>query len=107
MSNSILKNDINTLDSRISMRMFIADLPRVLNEMFKVIKTVFNTIYDPDTNKLKADSAEIRTLRATTIISNNVAISSQDSTKTINYEQLEDISRRLTQIENILGIDDN
>lgn len=104
---SVLQDNINTLDNRFGMRMFIADLPRVLNETFNVIKNVFVKIYDANENKLKADKADITTLTSSTIITNNIVIKDSSTGKTLSFNELDDIVKIKEDIEKIkfnLGI---
>lgn len=101
MSN-ISQNDIDTLDSRFSTRMFIADLPRVLNEAFKTIKTVIKRIYDAGEHKITVDKASVGTLTTSTLITNNITFApgSDDvnATKNINYSEIQEIKRLADKI---------
>ena len=107
MGSTKLKENINSLDARFSMRMFISDLPRVLNEAFMVVKNVFNSFYDAEKDEISTTTINVGTLKSSTIITNNIAIKDSSSGKTINYEELYEIKERLSKIENILGIDGN
>jgi hypothetical protein len=59
----------------ISIKSFICDLPRVINENFGKIKNFIESIYDSATGTLKADTANIRgQISANTVKSNNIEV---------------------------------
>jgi cytidylate kinase len=100
MTGRQLKDNINTLDSRFNIRMFIADLPRVLNETFSVIKNAFG-FYDAENNKIEITRIDVGTLQASTVITNNIAFKDSSSNKTINFQEIEEISNRYNAIPEI------
>lgn len=102
MSNTVSQNDIETLDSRFSSRMFIADLPRVLNDAFKTIKNVIKRIYNATENKITVDKANVVTLTTSTLITNNITFApgsdDTNATKNINYSEIQEIKRLADKI---------
>lgn len=100
----IYQSEIDSLDTRFSMRMFIADLPRVLNEAFALIKKFINTIYNCDTNELRATSMDTKTLKASTIITNNIAFQDSSGQKNITYGEIEDMKIAIERIKDVLNI---
>ncbi len=100
----INQSEIDSLDTRFSMRMFIADLPRVLNEAFALIKKFINTIYNCDTNELHATSMYTKTLKASTIITNNIAFQDSAGQKNITYGEIEDMKIAIERIKDVLNI---
>lgn len=100
MTGRQLKDNINTLDSRFNIRMFISDLPRVLNETFSVIKNAFG-FYDAENNKIEITRIDVGTLQASTVITNNIAFKDSSSNKTINFQEIEEISNRYNAIPEI------
>lgn len=101
---TVKQNDIDTLDTRFGMRMFIADLPRVLNEAFALIKKIINKIYDCEKNEIKVSSIDTTTVKASTIITNSIALRDDVSGKTINYGEIDDMRNDIERIKEELGI---
>ncbi len=99
---TIKKEDIDSLDNRFSMRMFIADLPRVLNETFSLIKTIINKIYNAETNELKAKSIDVETVKARAIITNSIAFRSNEDT--ITYGEIQEMKSAIERIKEELNI---
>lgn len=59
----------------ISIKSFICDLPRVINENFGKIKKFIESIYDSATNTLKVNTANIQgQISANTVKSNNIEV---------------------------------
>ena len=98
------QNDIDTLDTRFSMRMFIADLPRVLNEAFALIKKIINKIYDCTKDEIKVSSINTTTVKASTIITNSISLRDSSSGRTINYGEIDDMKNDIERIKEELGI---
>lgn len=101
---TITRKEIDNLDTRFSMRMFIADLPRVLNETFSLIKTIINKIYNADTNELKAASIDVGTVKASTIITNSIAFKSNITGDTIKYDEIQEMKSAIERIKEELNI---
>ena len=101
---TITRKEIDNLDTRFSMRMFIADLPRVLNETFSLIKTIINKIYNADTNELKAASIDVGTVKASTIITNSIAFKSNETGDTIKYDEIQEMKSAIERIKEELNI---
>lgn len=101
---TITRKEIDNLDTRFSMRMFIADLPRVLNETFSLIKTIINKIYNADTNELKATSIDVGTVKASTIITNSIAFKSNITGDTIKYDEIQEMKSAIERIKEELNI---
>ena len=79
-----------------SIRNFIADFPRMLNEAFKTICDCINKFYDTKTETLNAQKANIDYITATTISAQNLRVT-DSSTGTYDFES---ILERLTNLEN-------
>ena len=102
---TITRNEIDNLDTRFSMRMFIADLPRVLNETFSLIKTLINKIYNAGTDELKATSINVGTVKASTIITNSIAFKSNEpGDTTITYGEIQEMKSAIESIKEELNI---
>ena len=101
---TITRKEIDNLDTRFSMRMFIADLPRVLNETFSLIKTIINKIYNAETNELKANSIDVGTVKASTIITNSIAFKSNITGDTIKYDEIQEMKNAIERIKEELNI---
>lgn len=109
MTENVTQENINNLDKQFNIRMFISDMPRVLNDIFKTIKNVILNIYDVENKTLKSKKGEFETVTTSTIITNNIALKGDN--KTISYNELEQIKNDIvtltTEIDNIkskLGI---
>ena len=98
------QNDIDTLDTRFSMRMFIADLPRVLNEAFALIKKIINKIYDCTKDEIKVSSINTTTVTASTIITNRIAFKSNVPGDTITYDEIQEMKSAIERIKEELNI---
>lgn len=101
---TITRNEIDNLDTRFSMRMFIADLPRVLNETFSLIKTIINKIYNTEIDELKAASINVETVKASTIITNSIAFKSNEPGDTITYGEIQEMKSAIERIKEELNI---
>lgn len=99
---TITRKEIDNLDTRFSMRMFIADLPRVLNETFSLIKTIINKIYNADINELKAKSIDVETVKTRAIITNSIAFRSNEDT--ITYGEIQEMKSAIERIKEELNI---
>lgn len=99
MASETLKQDIETLNNRFSLNMFLTDLPRVLNNAFGVIQTALKQIYDASQDKITSDQAKFNRVEATTVIAKNLSLLNADNSDTISYDTITDILNRLEQIE--------
>lgn len=99
----------------ISIKSFISDLPRVFNENFKKVADFIDTIYESGKEKLKAKELEIKgqtttnTLKANnaeikSVRGNKIEIQHKESDGTISlldlYDEIADLKRRITDLEN-------
>lgn len=97
-------SDFKDLKNKFSIRNFITDLPRMLNEAFTVIYEVVTKFYDISNDKIKVNSADIDYLRATTIVSNNITFNSSTG-ETFNYANLtNEIDELKSRLDNITFI---
>jgi hypothetical protein len=99
MTGKVLQDNINTLDSRFNMRMFLADMPRVLNETFKVIKSALTKVYNAETDELQSTKVKTGTLQASTVIANNISFKGGDDSKTLRYEEVLEIKKLADSIK--------
>lgn len=99
-----LKSEINSLDTRLSVNMFLADIPKVVNNAFNVIKTALNSFYDAAQGKIFSDLAKFTRLEADTIITKNISLLNGDSSDTITFDVINEVSERLTRIEKELKL---
>ena len=79
MSANVSTSDLKKLETKFSIKNFISDLPRMLNEAFSVIYKCITSFYDPDKDTLKSSSAEIDYITASTIVCQNITIKNSDS----------------------------
>lgn len=78
-----------------SIKNFIADLPRMLNETFTIIYNCITKFYDPDQNKVKCNKLEASYIDATTIVAQNLTFKGSNG-ETYNYN---DIAATLSALE--------
>lgn len=98
MASKISQNEINSLDERFSIGMFLADLPRVLNNAFGVVKRALN-FYDATKDKIETDNAKFSRLESTTIITKNLSLQNNGENDTITYDTIANILDRLEKLE--------
>jgi len=77
-STKVTKSELNDLKTKFSIRHFVADLPRLLNEAFGKIVNCITYFYDPDEEVIKANKAEITYIDATTIVAQNLKFKSEN-----------------------------
>ena len=83
--------------NKVSIKNFISDLPRILNENFSAISEVISRFYDENDKKLTADKMEISGNITTNSLTTNSANFRLSNGKTITIEE---ILTRLEQLEN-------
>lgn len=71
-STKVTKSELNALSSKFSIKNFVADLPRLLNEAFSKIVNCITYFYDPDEEIIRARKAEVTYIDATTIVAQNL-----------------------------------
>lgn len=71
-STKVTRAELNELSSKFSIRNFVADLPRRLNETFKKIVDCITYFYDPDEEILRARKLEVTYIDATTVVAQNL-----------------------------------
>jgi hypothetical protein len=102
MNDNNLKNDIDSLDNRFSINMFLTDLPRVLNNTFSVLKKALNKFYDPTQNKLTSDIGKFTRVESNSIITRNLSLLNENGTDTISYDTIAELLKRVEELENKL-----
>ena len=82
-----------------SVKNFISDLPRLLNEAMKLIYMCITKFYSIDEDKIKCNKADIDYINATTIVTQNLTFRGTNGT----IYRYEDIVNRLSQMEDRLN----
>lgn len=82
-----------------SIKNFIPDLPRMLNEVLTVIHDQIAGFYFPDENKIKCNKVESGTVEATTVITQNLTFKGSKG-ELMNYE---DLASRVAALERKLS----
>lgn len=60
--------------TKLTIKNFIADLPRIFNENFNIIKKKFDELFPDNSKSIKLDGAEVEKIRCNTIRANNVFV---------------------------------
>ena len=101
---AVTLNNLKDLCTKFSVRNFITDLPRMLNDAFMVIYNVITKFYDIDNDKIRATKGDIDYLTASTLVTNNLTFNSSTGEK-FNYSELvSEISSLKEKIDNITYI---
>lgn len=104
MASQITKQDLQELTTKFSIRNFLTDLPRMLNDAFTVIYKAFLSFYDPDSDTISSDKANIGYLKATTIVAKNLTFTNEVGEE-IDYHdlisQIQTLKERVDRITNI------
>ena len=79
-----------------SIKNFISDLPRLLNDAFKTVCDCINGFYDSEKDEINVQKANIDYIVATTIVAQNMKIA-DSSSGTYNFQSLID---RIEALEN-------
>lgn len=104
----------------ISIKSFISDMPRVINENFSKIKKFIESIYDFSTNTLLATAADIKgQLKANTVKANNIEVNghiyvNKNGSITIEYKDpstnlynVIDVGKAITDLQKKVEILEN
>ena len=78
-----------------SIKNFIPDLPRMLNEVLTVIHDHISKFYFPDENKIKCNKVESGIVEATTVITQNLSFKGSKG-EIYNYD---DLAHRIAELE--------
>jgi hypothetical protein len=97
-------SQLKELCTKFSVKNFVADLPRMLNEAFTVLYNCITSFYNPDDNSIKCDKLNVTYVDATTIVAQNLRFKGSDGV-IYNYNDigtiLSNIEKKLNSINNI------
>lgn len=104
MASSITNAELSKIKSSFSIKNFIADLPKMLNNVFTIIYKCITDFYDPDANKIKVNKLEAGYIDATTIVAQNLTFKGSNG-ELYNYNDIATILGELERkVNNILPI---
>ena len=104
MKSSVTNNELSKIQSAFSIKNFIADLPKMLNNTFTTIYKCITDFYDPDSNKIKCNKMEVGYIDATTIVAQNLTFKGSNG-EMYNYNDIATIIGELERkVNNILPI---
>lgn len=86
------------LNTKISIKTFIGELPSILNSNFKLIEDIFNKLYDDINETIKAKNLNIEgTVKSNSVVTNNLTIvnGSKEITFANILERLEECEKKL------------
>ena len=103
-SNNITISELQKLCNKFSIKNFLTDLPRMLNEAFTVIYECITGLYNPDEGSVRCNKIDATYIDATTIVAQNLRFKGPDGVM-YNYNDigqvLADMENRLEGITNI------
>ena len=79
--------------TKLSVKNFIADLPRIINDNFNVIKKKFEDLFPENDKSIKLDAADISRINCNTIQANNVYVTKDGKVITLE-EYISDIIKK-------------
>lgn len=104
MASSITNTELSKIKSAFSIKNFITDLPKMLNNVFTIIYKCITDFYDPDANKIKVNKLEAGYIDATTIVAQNLTFKGSNG-ELYNYNDIATILEELERkVNNILPI---
>ena len=104
MKSSVTNNELSKIQSAFSIKNFIADLPKMLNNIFTTIYKCITDFYDPDSNKIKCNKIEAGYIDATTIVAQNLTFKGSNG-EMYNYNDIATIIGELERkVNNSLPI---
>jgi len=95
MSSSITLSEFEKIKNFFSIKNFIPDVPRMLNEVFTKIFTCITDFYDPDNNSISCNRLKVGYIDATTIVAQNLTFKGQNG-ELYNYNDIAKIIDDLT-----------
>lgn len=90
-----MNEKIASIKNMFSIKNFITDLPRMLNNAFAIVSDVILKFYDADKNKLEATFVEADNITASTIITQNITFTGSNGSR-FKYD---DIATKLANLE--------
>lgn len=99
MAQTITKTELQELGKFFSVKNFIADLPRMLNDAFTKIYNCIIGFYDPDTETLTAQRGNIDYVVATTIVAQNLRVGDSSANFTSLIERIENIENKFNNMQ--------
>ena len=102
MINIKMRND-NSMDyTKLSIKHFIGDLPKIINENFEKIKIFIDTIYDSVTGTIKSTNADFTgKVKCNSVITNNITVNDEKG----NQVTIAELVKRIEELEKLAGID--
>ena len=95
----ITRDELKSLSGKFSIKNFVADLPRMLNDAFKKIVECITDFYDPDNETLTAKRLDVTYIDATTIVAQNIKFKADNGqTFTLN-----DIANSISQVKEFMN----
>ena len=104
MASSVSNKDLMGIQSAFSIKNFIADLPKMLNNVFTIIYKCITDFYNPDLNKISCNKIEVGYIDATTIIAQNFTFKGPNG-ESYNYNDIASLIKELEEkVHNIVPI---
>jgi hypothetical protein len=89
-------SQLKELCTKFSVKNFVADLPRMLNEAFTVLYNCITSFYNPDDNSIKCSKLNVTYVVATTIVAQNLRFKGSDGVM-YNYNDIGSILSRVEE----------
>lgn len=91
----VTSSQLKDLCTKFSIKNFVADLPRMLNDAFTVLYDCITTFYNPDDNSIKCRKLDVTYIDATTVVAQNLRFKGSNGV-IYNYN---DIGKILSELE--------
>ncbi len=93
---AITSAEFAKIKNAFSIKNFIPDVPRMLNEVFTLIYNCIMTFYNPDKNEIECTRLKAGYIDATTIVAQNLTFKGQGG-ELYNYQDIATILTELRQ----------
>lgn len=97
MDTNVNGQELKKVCNFFSIKNFIADMPRLLNEAFTIIYKALTQFYNPDTSTINCERGEIDYIIATTVVAQNFRIGDSSTDISTDFASL---VQRIENLEN-------
>lgn len=101
MNSTITNEEFSKIKNFFSVKNFLADVPRMLNDAFTRVFKCITDFYNPDKNEIKCSKITAGYIDATTIVAQNLTFKGQNG-ELYNYNDIATIIKELTDRVNAI-----
>lgn len=99
MATSITRTMLEKLGTFFSIKNFIADLPRMLNEAFTTVYKCILDIYNPDDNSINCQKGNIDYIVATTVVAQNLRVGDSSTNISALAQRIDDLEEKFNRLQ--------